>query len=328
MRMPSFTASILLALCIAAEATGALSPLVLEGQRYVRLDDMASFYGGHLVPTHTSERVILQSPLAELTFKPDSREVRIGHIIVWLHEPVIRGKGSWLLAEVDALTVIDPIMRPGEHLRKTGHRVVVLDPGHGALDSGAKSRRGIEEKRAALDIARRVRQHLASAGAVVYMTRENDRFVQLEERSRLAAGWGADLFVSIHLNAAANRDARGVETFVMAAEGQSSTVGGSKSPAAPGNRHNAGNAALGFQLQRSLIQQTRAVDRGLKRARFIVLRNAPCPAALIECGFLSHADEEKLLMTETYRDEVARGIARGIVNYVTLSRQAQHRAHP
>lgn len=308
---------------LAGHADAALKPVVSEGQRFIRLEELAAFYGGPLVPAANLKKVMILSPLAEVEFKPDSREVRVGDVLVWLHEPMQRVRGSWAIREEDALTGIDPIMRPGEYLRKAGHRVVVLDPGHGAMDTGAKGRGGVEEKRAVLDIARRVRRHLAAAGVVVYMTRENDRFIKLEDRARLAQRWGADVLVSLHLNSAERRDARGIETFILAADGLTSTVGGRTSGQLPGNQHDAGNAALGFQLQRGLVQEAGAVDRGLKRARFIVLRNAPCPAALVECGFLSNKEEEALLAGETYRDTLARGIARGIINYVTLARKAQ-----
>ena len=160
------------------------------------------------------------------------------------------------------------------------------------------------------------------------MTRERDEFLKLEERAALAAWVKADLMVSIHLNSAENRDARGIETFVLAGEGQASTYGGSRRAHAPGNKHNAGNSALGFQLQRALVEKTAAYDRGLRRARFIVLRNAPCPAALVECGFLSNPDEEALIMQGEYRDRIARGIANGILRYVTLAKKAKELERP
>ncbi|HMO52538.1 MAG TPA: N-acetylmuramoyl-L-alanine amidase [Kiritimatiellia bacterium] len=309
-------------------AASAIRPVTYQGERYVRLEDLAGFYGGTLEPSPGTDRVTLQTRWADAVFRPDSRELRIGGTLVWLHDPMTRVRGSWALREGDALHVVDPIMRPAEHLRRAGSRIVVLDPGHGGADTGAKGKRGVEEKRAALDITRRVRSHLIAAGIKVYLTRDNDRFIELEERARMARRWNADLFVSIHLNSAASTTAQGIETFVLAAEGFSSTAGGSRSAAAPGNQHNALNSALGFQIHRAVLQQTSAPDRGLKRARFIVLRNAACPSVLIECGFLSHPEEEKKMMTEAYREELARGIARGILNYVNLARRAQRETAP
>lgn len=319
----------LLLLCIVpAVARAGLTPFFHEGIRVIRLDELAEFYGGEMIPTPQADKVFIKTRIADLTFKPHSREVFIGSVMILMHEPMSQARGSWVISEVDALTGIDPIMRPAEYLKKTGHRVVVLDPGHGAEDSGAKGRQGVEEKRAVLDIARRVRSHLAAAGVVVYMTRENDRFVELEHRASLAKRWRADLFVSIHLNSASSRTAKGVESFILSAEGFASTAGGGRGARAPGNKHDAGNAALGFQVHRGLVKQTGASDRGLKRARFIVLRNAPCPAVLVECGFLSNAEEERKVMNASYRDEIARGLAKGIINYVTLARKAQKRVTP
>jgi len=188
---------------------------------------------------------------------------------------------------------------------------------------GAKGKRGVEEKRAAIDIARRVRTQLTAAGIKVYMTRENDRFIELEERSKLAKRWGAELFVSIHLNSASSTLAQGIETYVLSGAGYSSTAGSSRGEALPGNRYDAGSAILGYYLQRSLVQQVDSVDRGLKRSRFIVLRNAPCPAALVELGFLSHQGEERKMMQESYREQLASGIVKGVMNYINSTRQSQ-----
>lgn len=309
-------------LFLVQDGSAAIKPFVHEGVRYVRLEELASFYGGTMDPAPTGG-VWVRNRYADLFFRPDSRELRVGDIMVWLHEPMTRVRGHWAIREGDALFVVDPIIRPAEYLRRAGSRVVMLDPGHGGQDSGAKGKRGVEEKRAVLDIARRVRAHLQAAGLTVHMTREGDRFVELEERARIAKRAGADLLVSIHLNSAASTVAQGVETFVLAAPGFSSTAGGSKSGAQPGNQHGPASAQLGFQVQRALVGIPGVVDRGVKRARFIVLRNAPCAAVLVECGFLSHAEEERRFLQESHREEVARGIAKGIMNYVRLARQSQ-----
>lgn len=308
-------------------ARGGVTPFEHEGHRYIRLDELAAFYRAPLIPSGDATQVSIRSSLAGLTFSYGHREARIGNTVVWMHEAMDQARGSWVIREVDALTVIDPIMRPAEYLRGVGHRIVLLDPGHGAQDPGAKGRRGVEEKTAALDIARRTRRYLAGTGIDVRMTRTTDEFIKLEDRASLAAWVKADLMVSIHLNSAENKSAHGIETFVLTAEGQAGTYGGRRAHA-PGNQHNAGNTALGFQLQRAMVEQTGAYDRGLRRAGFIVLRNAPCPAALVECGFLSNGDEEARIMTVEYRDQLARGIANGILRYVTLAKKAKELERP
>jgi hypothetical protein len=166
---------------------------------------------------------------------------------------------------------------------------------------------------------------LAAAGVRVVLTRDADRFWELEDRPYLAARGGGDVFVSVHLNAAATRTVQGIETFVTAAENHPPTAGTGigKFPAVPNNQFNHSNHVLGNQLQRALVGITRAEDRGLKHARFVVLRNSAMPAALVECGFLSNVQEAQKLATPSYRESVALGIAQGILNYFALVNRAK-----
>lgn len=293
-----------------------------EKEKYVSLRDLARAYEMS-VSGPDAQRITLQNRSHTLVFKTDGREVLFDRVSVWMHAPVGFVRNRWAIREVDARTVIDPLLRPERHLRGVGHRIVVLDPGHGGHDTGAKGRRGIEEKRVVLDLARRVRAKLVNAGVRVYMTRESDRFVELDERARLAERWIADLFVSIHLNSAANPAAAGVETYVLAAAGYESTAGGLSNLTQPGNRFEAANGIAAFQIQRAMLQRLGATDRGVRRSRFLVLRNAPCPAVLVECGFVSNPDEEAKLLREDYREAIAESLARGILNYLHLVRRAQ-----
>jgi hypothetical protein len=109
------------------------------------------------------------------------------------------------------------------------------------------------------------------------------------------------------------------ENFPPTAE--SKTTG--RYPAVPNNQFNHSNMLLGSQIQRALVGVTRADDRGLKHARFVVLRNSAMPAALVECGFLSNAQEAQKLATPSYRESVALGIAQGIMNYFALVNRAR-----
>ncbi|MCS6770478.1 MAG: N-acetylmuramoyl-L-alanine amidase [Kiritimatiellae bacterium] len=293
-----------------------------EKEKYVPLRELSRAYDMSLSGPD-DQRLILQNRTRKIVFKVDSREATVDGVTVWMHAPLERIRDRWSIREVDARTVIDPLIRPERHLRGIGHRIVVLDPGHGGHDTGAKGRRGVEEKRVVLDLARRIRAHLVNAGVRVYLTRENDRFVELDERTRKAARWRADLFVSIHLNSAANTSAAGIETYVLAAAGYESTAGGLSNLTQPGNRYEAANGIAAYLIQRSMLQRLRAPDRGVRRSRFLVLRNAPCPALLIECAFVSNPQEEALLLKESYRATLAESIARGILAYLHLVRRSQ-----
>jgi N-acetylmuramoyl-L-alanine amidase len=269
-------------------------------------------------------RFLIENNRIRVLASMDSRDASILDQQIWLHEPVRQIRGRWAFHEIDMRTSLDPILRPEVYLRRVGHRVVVIDPGHGGQDTGARGRLGVEEKQVVLDIARRLRAHLTSAGMTVYMTREGDRFIDLEERARMARRWNADLFISIHANSAANPSASGAETFVLAAPGHSSTATGSRAGGvSAGHQHSVQSAILGYHVQRTLVAQTGVANRGLKRARFVVLRDAPCPAVLVECGFLSNPQEERRFMDPEFRENMARGIARGVLTYVQLARQAK-----
>ncbi len=328
--------SIGLALCLALGAGLAVpAPVAAQvrtlkaasyaGKRYVALKDLAAMYGLPLA-LPGGKTLLIRGQYTSLQFTADGRLSVLNGGQVWLHAPITKVRGLWSITDADAQFVVDPIVRPSAYLAARGSRTVVLDAGHGAQDPGAQGRTGVKEKDLVLDIALRTRAHLQAAGVRVVLTRETDRFWTLEDRPYLAARGGGDVFVSIHLNSAASRSVKGVETFVTAAENfpptaESRLIG--KYPAVPNNQYNHSNTALGNQLQRAVVSITRAEDRGLKRARFQVVRNAAMPAALIECGFLSNPQEEQKLATPSYRETIALGIAQGILNYFALVNRAK-----
>jgi len=231
--------------------------------------------------------------------------------------------------------------RPGSTARGVLRRVV-LDPGHGGRDSGAIGRRRTYEKTVNLDVAQRLARHLTRRGIEVVMSRTSDRFVSLAERSRLANRSGADLFVSIHANAARRgRTASGVEVFVL-----TPSVTDAKRAAAAARRYNpadwlpgacvAVSSAARGAVFRALMGEYRreakrlarlvhaeldrvtpARGRGVKTANFAVLRETYRPAVLVELGFLSNSREEKLLASRRYRERLAAALARALARYGT-----------
>lgn len=303
-------------------APAAALPITWVGDKdYVMLKDLAKFYSCDMSGPR-SKKITLYNKGLNLAFDIESRQVLINGTLVMLHEPMQLVKGRWVIRAADARKVVDPTVRPLAYLKNAGSRVIVLDPGHGGQDNGAQGRQGVQEKKAVLDIARRVRTHLVNAGLKVYMTRDGDRFIELEERCRKAKSWGADLFVSIHLNSAGSSIPHGTETYVLAAAGYESTAGGASRTSSPGNRFEGPNAILGYSIHKSLTAKIAEGDRGVKRSRFLVLREAPCPAALVECLFLSNPPEEKRILSDTFRESVAQGISEGIITYVKTTKRA------
>ncbi len=317
-----------LALCPAPSPGASLSSLnvmVAGGQRYFYIKDLATFYG-YTLRVPPGRKIFLDGRWSSVAFEVDSRAIKINGTTLWLNAPVTKIRDRWVVTETDVRKVVDPILRPTAYLGSRGYRVVVLDPGHGEMDIGAKGRRGVVEKLAVLDIAKRVRVYLANTGLKVYLTRETDRFIELQDRSWRAARWGADLFVSIHINSSVSPASSGREVYVLTAAGYLSTAASPgvrvDKSACVGNRFDSANAVLGYYIQKALLEKAGGVDRGLRHARFVVLKESPCPAALVECGFVSDRVEEARLLTPAHREAVALGIAKGILDYLGAVKRA------
>ncbi len=198
-----------------------------------------------------------------------------------------------------------PIQTPTEPppIRNTsGRRVVVIDPGHGGPDPGAIGIGGIREKDLVLDMSLEVARVLQQQGVIVRLTRPDDRDLDLAPRVAIAERTNADVFVSIHANAVslARPDINGVETF-----------------AAPGRPRSRQLATL---IQNSILARFNMVDRGVKIARFYVIRNTSMPSALVETGFVTGANDARNLASPAWRREMAQAIARGILQYLQSGR--------
>lgn len=168
---------------------------------------------------------------------------------------------------------------------------IVLDAGHGGHDRGARSVSGKHEKDLALDVTRRMVPLLQRAGFRVITTRTSDYFITLDHRTRVANRSRDSVFVSIHFNWARRSAANGVETFYYSSVSRD----------------------LAANIQRELDRATRTPDRGVKRARFYVLRNNRRPAVLVELGFVSNAYENSLIQKSSYRQKLAEAVVRGII---------------
>ena len=249
---------------------------------------------------------------------PGLRRTEYNGVAVWLHAPTEAVDTNALtLDKTDIDGVLLPILQPPPPPKHRQMRVM-LDPGHGGEDGGASAtNRKLLEKDLVLDLAIRIGEKLKAAGMAVAFTRRDDTFLSLSERAETATVWRADALVSLHANFAINPLACGRETYVLPVAGYEPTGGASSLSTLPrlGNNHDVLNNLLGFCIHRQLPGRLHADDRGLRRARFQVLRQAPCPAALVEIGFLSNAKEAKLLASGWYRDRLARAIAAGLIDF-------------
>jgi len=245
------------------------------------------------------------------------------------HQPSGKGRGTKLsLAQQLGLCV----------------RKIVIDAGHGGKDPGARGPTGLREKDVVLKIAKKVASRLKhDLNCRVILTRSSDRYLPLTQRTAIANANKADLFVSIHANAARSRKLRGVETYflnfaldenamkVAARENATSEkrMGELKSILNDIMKHSKVNESsrLAKKIQASLVSTLRhryrnIKDHGVKQAPFFVLIGARMPSVLVEVSFISNREEEKRLKSSAYLDTIAAGISKGIERYIRETRMA------
>ncbi len=283
------------------------------GRKYVYLRDVARYYDMRYYVWN--DRVVLYNNYFKLTFFPQKKYALINNIKLGLLFASYSSGPNAFISDKDFLLTIDPLIRANA-MPKHRLKLIMIDPGHGGKDNGGKFR--YREKDIVLRIANQLSNALRKKGFTVAITRTSDQFIELPQRSKLCRDIGADMFISIHCNATLNPEIAGIETFCLAPFGTSSTNSTSGFVAEhreDGNRFDSNNMGLSYEIHQSLIARTKAFDRGIKRARFLVLKNAPCPAVLIECGFLSNKTEEMKLGSDWYQNLIAQAIADGVVNY-------------
>ena len=221
-------------------------------------------------------------------------------------------------------------------------RRVVVDAGHGGKDTGAIGPHGLREKDMALAIARKVAARLKALGFTVVLTRKDDTFVPLDERTRIANEARADLFVSIHCNAARKRKLEGVETWTLnvASDRYAARLAAFENADADrtvsdlrliladlATKANAGDARdLAQSVQASLVRTLRSRvgvvhDHGIKQALFYVLLGTHMPSILVETGFISNPAEEARLKSARFQEGTAEAIARGVKDFVDARRR-------
>ena len=313
-RFPLFLLWLLLAahLCAASDWT----LLKHEGRDYVTLANIGEFY--QLGPVQQSgPNLILRTAGRSLRGQIGSPELYINNLKFILSYPLAESGGQPILSRMDLTKLIEPILRPSRIQNSARIDTIILDPGHGGHDNGALSLFGCE-KNYALDVALRARSLLQAAGFRVYMTRSTDVFVPLEQRAAFASRFPHALFISIHFNSSGN-GASGVETFTLAPRGVPSMAadGPALSDFAPctGNIHDAENIALACATHATLVCNSAMFDRGIKRARFVVLRESNTPGVLIEGGFLSNSGDARRIATPAYRQQMATSILQAVQNY-------------
>jgi N-acetylmuramoyl-L-alanine amidase len=298
----------------APAAVNKLERIIISGSDYVRLGEWGESCGLTMTWNKKEEGITLSGAPGRLEFGVDSRKADIEGVAVWLCLPVVNRSGVAFIGLADLQKTVEPILfpRPSAATVKT----ICLDPGHGGKDTGKVEGRHYEKKYTLL-LAREVEDLLKDAGLKVVLTRTGDQTVELADRPLKAAQRGADLFVSLHFNAAES-NVRGAEVYCLTPAGMnSSDVGGGKSgqPADPGNGQDERNVLLAYELQKTITGSLPLQDRGMKRSRFEVLREARVPAVLIEGGFMSDPVDARNIYDGAFRHRMACAVVDGILAY-------------
>ena len=239
-----------------------------------------------------------------------------GSILAWIGVLLMATSFVWLqvTATPRSLTRLEP--RSSEN---APFALVVIDAGHGGQDSGT-TKTGLVEKDLALDVAQRLQRHLQERGFVTLMTRADDTYVSLQDRANIANNQPDAVFVSIHFDEAGRAAATGVETYYAAHRSSLPERIASWLPflqrvsTEPPDPESQSLAAF---VQEALVTRTQATNRGTRSQQFFVIANVRHPAVLVEGGFLTNKDEAVKLTNADYREQMAVGIADGIVNYRT-----------
>lgn len=302
----------------------------ISGRDYVNVDGLKTFYSFNTI-RRSGNQIILD--------KIDPRDKRKGVLMklsvgsqeclmngmkfVFSYKVEEHGGRAWI-SRIDLSKLIDPVLRPNYIPNAGDFRTVIIDPGHGGKDPGATNALGTEAFYN-LDVSQRLKKMLTERGYKVLMTRDTNRYLTLQERVDFANRVTENaIFISIHHNSGGS-SARGLETFTLSPVGVAHYGRGlntSDWQMRTGNGHDSANVALATAVHGTILRTLTpekkpcyTLDRGIKRARFSVLTGVKHPSILVECGFLSHPYEARLVHTESYRNTMATGIAMAVLKY-------------
>lgn len=292
----------------------------VDGRGSLALADWASQHDLKFERSNGSREVSLTNASHRFSLLTDSSRIEYNGVAVWLSNPVTVVDGQVRVAIQDLQGVFRTLLSPPRMPSGRKIRTICIDAGHGGKDPGHKSGSRLE-KTYTLAVARELRARLIDAGYTVIMTRRDDQFVDHPDRTSIASRNKADLFLSLHFNASpdGSPDANGYEVYAMTPEGARSTnysrdVGSLK--AWTGNESDPENLLLAVNVQRALLARVpNSADRGVRRARFLVLRLSEMPAILIEGGFMSNPSDARWIYSETGRRRLAQAIVDGIQTY-------------
>ncbi len=285
----------------------------IDGVDYVTMENLRKFY--NLKPKKGRSGFLNYGYKEQvISIKPSRQDFYVDNYRYILSYPVRDAGGQQLISTIDVKKLIDPILRPHKTENRQAISTVVIDPGHGGHDAGAVSPYA-REKDCNLAVGMKLKKLLEAEGFKVVMTRSGDYFLTLRQRVEIANRTPNSIFVSIHHNSG-RRAASGIETFTLAPQGTTSPFAKTRRFAElEGNEQDRENIALATAVHSRTIKETKAIDRGIQRARFSVLCTIKRPAILFEGGFVSNPEEGRKISTDAYQNKLANSICAGICAY-------------
>ena len=194
-------------------------------------------------------------------------------------------------------------------------QTVIIDAGHGGQDMGAVGQMGLKEKYVTLDIARRLKEELEDQGLQVVMTRKSDDFISLYHRTYIANRADGNFFISIHCNASRNREVDGFDVYHIPPSFEDSDEFVTPAEASPSAPFYDASVELAKHIMSAMEHRLSLPNRGIRSARFFVLKGVRMPAVLVEVGNISNPNEESLLEEKTYRQNISEAVAEGVLSY-------------
>ena len=319
-----------------------LEPKIIDGKEYISLTDICEVFGISLDSQIYPRKIVLKNENETITLLPFSQRMSVGKRIYVLEAP-LKFKDGIIFVPI---SFVGKVFGENalENLKKNKWlkiKTIAIDAGHGGKDPGAVGPNGLMEKEINLDVAYKVYRLLNSRLPLkVLMTRKEDVFVPLFDRTKFANSNGVELFVSIHCNAAFSQKMRGSETYFVspasdpgarAVEVLENSVINLEFKESKIFRNNylatiledmayfefvRESSAAASCVQNSLVRNLNLENRGVKQALFYVLRGVASPSILIEIAFLSYPEEEAKLATESFRKKAAEAIFEGIKEYL------------
>lgn len=325
------------------------SMCTLDGYQYVPLTKLCDVYGITCTWDTFTKTASLKAGSSNIILRGGSESILVNGIERRLERPVLVSNGaafvpiSFVRTTIASLGI--PQYTPAERVpvleapKKFAIRTVALDTGHGGKDAGAIGRgKGTKEKDVALILAKKVKSLLEDAGIRVVMIRRDDTFIPLPKRTEIANASGADLFVSIHMNASTSKATRGFECYYLstATDDNARALEAFEDSSLKLNdeadaKHSQGldktlwdmtltenrkeSAELSQIICQSVAESQLLRNNGVKTARFYVLKHSHIPAILLENGYISNRVEEMKLKDPEFLEKLAEAVVRGILRY-------------